>query len=175
MILIYCNLIYSLTTLFFQSVEFKDIIKIGRTHTQDATPLTLGQEFSGYTTQVSTVCYSTAEYLFPMCLWHVVAILINDQSYLFCHLLVQLCLQVKYGINRVTDTLPRMYQVSCLSFMSVQNESLLLCAFLLNSHFEQLAQGGTAVGTGLNTKKGYVFVEECPFSVLMISVMSQIW
>jgi fumarate hydratase class II len=27
---------------------FKDIIKIGRTHTQDATPLTLGQEFSGY-------------------------------------------------------------------------------------------------------------------------------
>jgi len=38
---------------FFQSVEFKDIIKIGRTHTQDATPLTLGQEFSGYTTQVA--------------------------------------------------------------------------------------------------------------------------
>ncbi len=30
--------------------EFKDIIKIGRTHTQDATPLTLGQEFSGYAT-----------------------------------------------------------------------------------------------------------------------------
>ena len=28
--------------------EFKDIVKIGRTHTQDATPLTLGQEFSGY-------------------------------------------------------------------------------------------------------------------------------
>jgi fumarate hydratase class II len=35
-----------------QSDEFKDIIKIGRTHTQDATPLTLGQEFSGYATQV---------------------------------------------------------------------------------------------------------------------------
>lgn len=33
-------------------VEFKDIIKIGRTHTQDATPLTLGQEFSGYLQQV---------------------------------------------------------------------------------------------------------------------------
>ena len=32
--------------------EFKDIVKIGRTHTQDATPLTLGQEFSGYATQV---------------------------------------------------------------------------------------------------------------------------
>ncbi|KAG5514194.1 hypothetical protein RHGRI_035555 [Rhododendron griersonianum] len=69
-----------------KSVEFKDIIKIGRTHTQDATPLTLGQEFSGYTTQV------------------------------------------KYGIDRVLCTLPRMYQ---------------------------LAQGGTAVGTGLNTKKGF--------------------
>ncbi|KAB2068670.1 hypothetical protein ES319_A08G047300v1 [Gossypium barbadense] len=68
------------------SVEFKDIVKIGRTHTQDATPLTLGQEFSGYATQV------------------------------------------KYGIDRVSGTLPRMYQ---------------------------LAQGGTAVGTGLNTKKGF--------------------
>ncbi|GMQ00201.1 hypothetical protein CsSME_00047395 [Camellia sinensis var. sinensis] len=68
------------------SVEFKDIIKIGRTHTQDATPLTLGQEFSGYTTQV------------------------------------------KYGIDRVMCTLPRMYQ---------------------------LAHGGTAVGTGLNTRKGF--------------------
>ena len=32
--------------------EFKDIIKIGRTHTQDATPLTLGQEFSGYASQI---------------------------------------------------------------------------------------------------------------------------
>lgn len=32
--------------------EFKDIIKIGRTHTQDATPLTLGQEFSGYVQQL---------------------------------------------------------------------------------------------------------------------------
>ena len=34
-----------------KSTEFKDIIKIGRTHLMDATPLTLGQEFSGYTTQ----------------------------------------------------------------------------------------------------------------------------
>ncbi|MCI10556.1 fumarate hydratase 1 mitochondrial-like, partial [Trifolium medium] len=51
------------------SIEFKDIVKIGRTHTQDATPLTLGQEFSGYTTQV------------------------------------------KYSIDRVISTLPRMYQV----------------------------------------------------------------
>ena len=32
--------------------EFKDIVKIGRTHTQDATPLTLGQEFSGYVYQL---------------------------------------------------------------------------------------------------------------------------
>lgn len=74
------------TSLHSKSVEFKDIIKIGRTHTQDATPLTLGQEFSGYATQV------------------------------------------KYGIDRVLCALPHMYQ---------------------------LAQGGTAVGTGLNTKKGF--------------------
>jgi fumarate hydratase, class II len=65
---------------------FKDIIKIGRTHTQDATPLTLGQEFSGYVTQVAN------------------------------------------GIERVEQTLPKLMQ---------------------------LAQGGTAVGTGLNAPKGF--------------------
>ncbi|KAJ1906118.1 hypothetical protein IWQ60_012154 [Tieghemiomyces parasiticus] len=69
-----------------KSDEFKDIIKIGRTHLQDATPLTLGQEFSGYTQQLT------------------------------------------YAIERVKDVLPR------------------LC---------NLAQGGTAVGTGLNTRKGF--------------------
>ncbi|MBM3606689.1 MAG: class II fumarate hydratase [Alphaproteobacteria bacterium] len=69
-----------------KSDEFKDIIKIGRTHTQDATPLTLGQEFSGY-----------------------------------AH-------QVRKGIERVKACLPDIYE---------------------------LAQGGTAVGTGLNTKKGW--------------------
>ncbi|KAJ7298248.1 hypothetical protein O6H91_Y007800 [Diphasiastrum complanatum] len=69
-----------------KSDDFKHIVKIGRTHTQDAVPLTLGQEFSGYTTQV------------------------------------------KYGIDRVQATLPHLYQ---------------------------LAQGGTAVGTGLNTKRGF--------------------
>jgi fumarate hydratase class II len=69
-----------------KSVEFKDIIKIGRTHTQDATPLTLGQEFSGYAHQVAQ------------------------------------------GIMRVKKVLPEIYE---------------------------LAQGGTAVGTGLNTKKGW--------------------
>ncbi|KAI3657120.1 hypothetical protein MP638_003943 [Amoeboaphelidium occidentale] len=68
------------------SEDFKDIIKIGRTHLQDATPLTLGQEFSGYATQL------------------------------------------EYGLARVNNVLPRLYQ---------------------------LAQGGTAVGTGLNTKKGF--------------------
>uniref|UniRef100_A0A0A9ZG43 fumarate hydratase n=2 Tax=Lygus hesperus TaxID=30085 RepID=A0A0A9ZG43_LYGHE len=73
-----------------KSEEFADIIKIGRTHTQDATPLTLGQEFSGYTTQI------------------------------------------EYGIQRIQDTLPRLYQ---------------------------LALGGTAVGTGLNTRIG--FAEKC--------------
>ncbi|XP_077463623.1 fumarate hydratase, mitochondrial [Stigmatopora argus] len=66
--------------------EFKDIIKIGRTHTQDAVPLSLGQEFSGY---------------------------------------VQ---QVKYSIERVKEALPRVYE---------------------------LAAGGTAVGTGLNTRVGF--------------------
>ncbi|PTX56198.1 fumarase class II [Litoreibacter ponti] len=66
--------------------EFKDIIKIGRTHTQDATPLTLGQEFGGY-----------------------------------AH-------QMKKGIERVEACLPDIYE---------------------------LAQGGTAVGTGLNTRKGF--------------------
>ena len=69
-----------------KSLEFKDIIKIGRTHTQDATPLTLGQEFGGYAHQVAQ------------------------------------------GIMRVEKVLPEIYE---------------------------LAQGGTAVGTGLNTKKGW--------------------
>ncbi len=69
-----------------KSEEFKDIIKIGRTHTQDATPLTLGQEFGGYAHQVAQ------------------------------------------GIRRVEMCLPDIYE---------------------------LAQGGTAVGTGLNTKKGW--------------------
>jgi len=66
--------------------EFKDIIKIGRTHTQDATPLTLGQEFSGYVTQVGN------------------------------------------GIERIQQTLSKLME---------------------------LAQGGTAVGTGLNAPKGF--------------------
>lgn len=69
-----------------KSEAFKDIIKIGRTHTQDATPLTLGQEFGGY-----------------------------------AH-------QVRKGIERVEASLGDIYE---------------------------LAQGGTAVGTGLNTKKGW--------------------
>ena len=66
--------------------KFADIIKIGRTHLQDATPLTLGQEFSGYVTQIS------------------------------------------YATDRVKTTLPRI---------------------------SQLAQGGTAVGTGLNSAPGF--------------------
>jgi len=84
------NLIPSLTALYDAlencSKKFNNIIKCGRTHLQDAVPLTLGQEFSGYSTQV------------------------------------------KYGIERVEATLPRLYQ---------------------------LALGGTAVGTGLNTKEGF--------------------
>lgn len=69
-----------------KSNEFKDIVKIGRTHLQDATPLTLGQEFSGYVQQLTN------------------------------------------GIDRVEKSL---------------------------IHLKFLAQGGTAVGTGLNTKIGF--------------------
>ncbi|KAI0785972.1 fumarate hydratase [Abortiporus biennis] len=69
-----------------KSKEFEHIIKIGRTHLQDATPLTLGQEFSGYVQQVAN------------------------------------------GIERVKAVIPRL---------------------------SLLAQGGTAVGTGLNTKRGF--------------------
>jgi fumarate hydratase class II len=65
---------------------FVDIVKIGRTHLMDATPLTLGQEFSGYVQQVT------------------------------------------YGIDRIEGVLPRLYE---------------------------LALGGTAVGTGLNTHPQY--------------------
>jgi fumarate hydratase class II len=76
-----------------KSQAFERIIKIGRTHLQDATPVTLGQEFSGYATQV------------------------------------------RYGIERVKAALPRIYM---------------------------LAQGGTAVGTGLNSPVDFAekFAEE---------------
>ena len=73
-------------TLAEKSAAFRDIIKIGRTHMMDATPLTLGQEFSGYVAQVDN------------------------------------------GIARLRDTLPRL---------------------------RKLAQGGTAVGTGLNAVEGF--------------------
>ncbi|KAG0644842.1 L-Aspartase-like protein [Tuber brumale] len=77
----------ALLAVFQEKVKaFEKIIKIGRTHLQDATPLTLGQEFSGYATQLA------------------------------------------YGVERIEATLPRL---------------------------KLLAQGGTAVGTGLNTKKGF--------------------
>ena len=69
-----------------KSDAWQGIVKIGRTHLQDATPLTLGQEFSGYATQL------------------------------------------KYGLERVRASLPRLLA---------------------------LAQGGTAVGTGLNAKPGF--------------------
>jgi fumarate hydratase, class II len=69
-----------------KSRAWAKIIKIGRTHTQDATPITLGQEFSGYAAQIAL------------------------------------------GLDRIKAVLPRLYL---------------------------LAQGGTAVGTGLNAKKGF--------------------
>ena len=85
-----------------QSVEFKDIVKIGRTHTQDATPLTLGQEFSGYTTQV----------IYHFCIiffWSTIGSYFSLVRACFWWLLPRL--QVKYGIDRVMCTLPHMYQV----------------------------------------------------------------
>ena len=74
------------TALAAKVTAWADIIKIGRTHTQDATPITLGQEFSGYATQVAN------------------------------------------GIARIEQTMPKLME---------------------------LAQGGTAVGTGLNAPVGF--------------------
>lgn len=73
-------------TLHKKSEEFKEVVKIGRTHLMDATPLTLGQEFSGYVSQLD------------------------------------------HGLKALRNTL---------------------------DHLSELALGGTAVGTGLNTPKGY--------------------
>ncbi|VAV86280.1 Fumarate hydratase class II [hydrothermal vent metagenome] len=73
-------------TLNKKSKAFKNVVKIGRTHLMDATPLTLGQEFSGYVSQLD------------------------------------------HGLSALKNTLP---------------------------HLSELALGGTAVGTGLNTPKGY--------------------
>lgn len=73
-------------TLLKKSEKFKDVVKIGRTHLMDATPLTLGQEFSGYIAQLN------------------------------------------HAIKAIKNTL---------------------------THLSELALGGTAVGTGLNTPKGY--------------------
>jgi fumarate hydratase class II len=74
------------TALEAKAEQFSDVVKAGRTHLMDATPITLGQEFSGYATQL------------------------------------------EYGIDRVGATLPRL---------------------------RQLALGGTAVGTGINTPPGF--------------------
>ena len=76
-------------TLHKKSIEFKTVVKIGRTHLMDATPLTLGQEFSGYVSQLD------------------------------------------HGLKALQHTL---------------------------HHLSELALGGTAVGTGLNTPEGYDFL-----------------
>jgi len=74
------------TALQKKAVAFKDVVKIGRTHLMDATPLTLGQEFSGYVSQL------------------------------------------EHGVKALENTL---------------------------EHLSELALGGTAVGTGINTPEGY--------------------
>lgn len=66
-----------------QSDEFKDIIKIGRTHTQDATPLTLGQEFSGYATQVGILPTYIIALLITM---HFTLYIISEPYRLYCTL-----------------------------------------------------------------------------------------
>ena len=73
-------------TLDKKALKFKDVVKIGRTHLMDATPLTLGQEFSGYVSQID------------------------------------------HGLKALNNTM---------------------------DHLSELALGGTAVGTGLNTPEGY--------------------
>jgi fumarate hydratase class II len=73
-------------TLDSKAKDFRDVVKIGRTHFMDATPLTLGQEFSGYVSQLD------------------------------------------HGLRAINNTL---------------------------AHLSELALGGTAVGTGINTPKGY--------------------
>jgi len=111
--------------------EFDDIIKIGRTHTQDAVPLTLGQEFSGYYTQVprraaeTTLCTAlrlTTLHLMSM------STLPSLPPNLSLTLPLPPSTQIQYAIERVNSALPKLYQ---------------------------LALGGTAVGTGLNSKKGF--------------------
>jgi len=77
-----------------KSKEMDEVVKIGRTHWMDATPLTLGQEFSGYVSRID------------------------------------------HGLNAINNSL---------------------------SHLSELALGGTAVGTGLNTPKGYA--EEVAFNI----------
>ncbi len=54
-----------------KAVEYSDIIKIGRTHTQDATPLTLGQEFSGYAKVRSCQLYACLITLCSLLAWAV--------------------------------------------------------------------------------------------------------
>lgn len=69
-ILIFQKLIPSLhdfhKALVAKSEEFKDIVKIGRTHTQDATPITLGQEFSAYAAQIKDISISILQKSFPL-------------------------------------------------------------------------------------------------------------
>jgi len=116
-----------------KSKEFDSIIKIGRTHTMDATPLTLGQVFSGYAQQVQAR---------HRCVMFLLSTLRRQADRGIRCLaksrrggLMALPLQVENSIERVRDSLKRLYK---------------------------LAQGGTAVGTGLNTKVGFAekFAEE---------------
>jgi fumarate hydratase class II len=51
-------------TLIAKSAEFKNIVKIGRTHLMDATPITLGQEISGYAAQLN-IWYQNTKYATP--------------------------------------------------------------------------------------------------------------
>eukprot|EP00960_Hanusia_phi_P054870 762798-Hanusia_phi.AAC.1 len=107
--------------------EFAHLVKIGRTHLQDATPLTLGQEISGYAKQVRTSVPSPL----PLALLSLLLPLPSFSStslHFFLPSLRPLLPQIENGIARLRSSLP------CLC---------------------ELALGGTAVGTGLNCEEGY--------------------
>ncbi|ETO27203.1 hypothetical protein RFI_09928 [Reticulomyxa filosa] len=118
-----------------KETEFSKIIKMGRTHLMDATPLTLGQEFSGLCAFLTHIYYITYTIytIYKYIYIYLLCICIHILSYNQCCIQykVSICIyvaQLENGASRIKQSLPRIYE---------------------------LAQGGTAVGTGLNTIEGF--------------------